>query len=225
MYSIAVRTWLRFVAPLAVLGAMAAAPLFVIVVKLAPMIDAAHARTRIWLGVALAFAAFIAQLATVAAVMPALRSVERGQPLSQWRAFAAGAGRLARVILPLACAVAAMLIGSLALVVPGLALLVMLALTGASDQLGEPLPSPLVDSVAMVRARFWRIAAIVAAALVINLVLANGGQLALLGVIPKKNPNAAIVAAMKLKLAVPVALALVSPLVACALAAFAPKSR
>ena len=225
MFRLAARTYLRYVAPLTLLGALACAPLLVGVLVLAPTVDAPHARFRLGIGVALAVFALVGQLATVAAAAPALRSLAAGTPLAQTRALSLGARQLACAYIPVLVAFAAVLLGVCALVVPGLALLVLLALTGASERVGEPLPAPLADSVALVRPMFWRIAAIVGIALIVNLVIADGGQLALFGVVPKKNPSIAVSAAMKMKLWVPLALAAVSPLVGCLLAACAAKRR
>jgi len=222
MLSLAARTWLRYVAPLSLLAVLAIVPLAALT-KLLPALDPPQARWRLAFGAVLALGAYFAQVWLAAAVAPAMRSLARGAPLSQWRALAAGAGQLARAWAPVAVAAAAIVIGGVALVVPGLALLVLLAQTGASERIGEPLPAPLADSIALVRDAFWPTAAIVVAAIVIDLAVADGGQLALFGQIPRKNPGPAIVSAMKLKPYVLLALAGVSPLIACALSARASK--
>lgn len=225
MLSLAVRTWLRYLAPLTLLAAVTTLPLLAIAAKLSPVLDLLHARWRFAIGGLIAFVAWIAQIWLVAAAAPAARALAVGAPLSQGRALATGAANLARATVPIIAAAAAIVIGSAALVVPGLALAVMLAFTGASYRLGEPMPAPLAESVELVRGAFWRTAAIVAVVTLVNLAIADGGQLALLGEIPRKNPSAALAAAMKLKPLVVVALAALSPLVACVLAARAETSR
>ncbi len=216
--SLTLRTWLRYLGPFALLALLACGPLFWLFFKLAPTLDAAHARARLPIGIALAWFAWLGQLALVAAVAPAVRGLARGAPLAQARAITDGAARLGRAIVPVATVFAAIVLGGLALVVPGLALLVLLALTGASERLGEPLPAPLVDSIAVARASFGRVAIVVALALVVDIAIADGGQLALLGTVTKK-PTPPQLAAMKLSPYVALALGAVSPLVACALAA------
>jgi hypothetical protein len=218
MFSLAVRTWLRYVAPFALLGVVATVPVAMLA-KLAPTLEPAQARWRLTIGVALAIAAYFTQVWLAAAVAPAMRSVARGAPLSQRRALVDGASQLVHAIVPVAVMAAAAVIGGVALVVPGLALLVLLAQTGTSERLREPLPAPLADSVAVVRTAFWSTAAIVAVAFVGDIVLANSDQLALFGQIPRKNPSPAIVSAMKIKPYVLIAFAAISSLVACALSA------
>jgi hypothetical protein len=216
--SLAMRTWLRYLGPFAVLAVLAATPVLGITYKLMPELDAAHARARLVLGAALVVAAWIVQLALVAAVSPAVRGIACGAPIAQRRAIVDGAGALVRAIVPTAVVIAAILLGGLALVVPGLVLLVLLSLTGASERLAEPLPAALTDSVEIVRGMFWRVALVVALAIVVDLAIADGGQLSLLGAVSKK-PTPVQLAAARLSKVVPLALAAVSPLVACALAA------
>ena len=224
MVRLTLRAWLTYLGPFVVLGVVAAAPPLFVFYKLAPTLDPEHARARVPLGIALAFVALFAQLAAVAAVAPAVRAVAARERLPQLRALLDGAAALVRAIVP-ACVVAAtVLLGGVALVVPGLALLVLLALTGASERLREPLPAPLVDSVALVRDQFWRVALVVGIALVVDLAIADGGQLSLLGTVMKK-PNATQLAAMKLSRTVAIALAAVTSLVATSLAACASRER
>ena len=78
----------------------------------------------------------------------------RPSQISQLGAFGRGLVQLARAIVPCLAAAAAIAIGGLALVVPGLVLLVLLALTGASRARG--VPASLADSIAVVRARSCR---------------------------------------------------------------------
>jgi len=72
--------------------------------------------------------------------------------------------------LPCLAAIAAVLVGGLALVLPALALVVLLSLTGASTERG--MPAPLADSVAVVRAHWQPVAAIVAVMLIVDVALA-----------------------------------------------------
>jgi hypothetical protein len=120
---------------------------------------------------------------------------------------------------PWVIVVAAVLLGGVALVVPGLVLLVLLSLTGASERLGEPPPAALVDSVAIVRGNFARTAAIVAAILVVDLAICYAIQKALVPAITRKVPAAKLLPLRTFVRTVPLAIAAVSPLAACALAA------
>jgi hypothetical protein len=216
--SLTLRTWVRYLGPFALLALITCGPLFWIFFKLAPTLDPMHARARLPIGIALAWFAWLGQLVLVAAVAPGVRGLFSGAPIAQARAITDGVAGIARAIVPVATVFAAVVLGGLALVVPGLALLVLLALTGASEHLGEPLPAPLLDSIAVARASFARITIVVALALVVDIAIADGGQLALLGTVTKK-PTPPQLAAMKLSPYVALALGAVSPLVACALAA------
>ena len=96
MLSLALRTWLRYFAPLTLLAAVTALPVIAITAKLMPTLDLPHARWRFAIGGVLVFAAWIAQMWLVAAAAPAVRSLARGTPLTQGRALADGAANLAR---------------------------------------------------------------------------------------------------------------------------------
>ena len=113
----------------------------------------------------------------------------------------------------------AVVLGGVALVVPGLLLLVLLALTGASERLGEPPPAALVDSVAVARANLPRVAWVVSAILVANLAVAFVLQWQLVPHITKKLSVAKLAPVQTFVRLVPLALAALSPLAACALAA------
>jgi hypothetical protein len=216
---LAVRTWLRYVVPLTLLSALAFLPLFYVASRVGAAQDLAKARAQVRLGWLLAGTAVAFQLLLVAGVAPAVRALAGGRPLSQWHALRAGLCNLGRGVIPWLVTIAAIALGGTALVVPGLLLLVLLSLTGASERLGEPPPAPLLDSVAAVRPRMVRVAVIVAAIVVVNLALALALQLWFVPTIAKKVAAVKLLPVRTFVRTLPVVLAAFSPLVACVLAA------
>ena len=156
-----IRTMARVV-PLVVLAAIAMAPWLVVAAFAGVAADLPHARLQLGLGYLLAATAWIGQLWLVAAAAPLQRDAG---PLEASR-------NLARAIAPWAIAVAAIVLGFAALVVPGLVMLVLFAPTGASTRLGEPPPAPLDDAARAARASFRRLAIIVGALVVANFAVA-----------------------------------------------------
>lgn len=216
---ITLRAWLRYVVPLTVLAALAFLPLLYVAWRAGAAQDLARARAQVRFGWIVAGSALAFQLLVVAGVAPAVRGVVRGQPLSQWRAFVDGGRNLLRGVVPWCIAIAAVLLGGVALVVPGVLLLGLLALTGASDRLGEPPPAALVDSVDVVRASFARVAIVVAVIVLANVAITYGVQTAFVPHITRKVPAAKLLPIRTFVRVVPLALAAVAPIAACALAA------
>jgi hypothetical protein len=217
--SITLRAWLRYVVPLTLLAALAFLPLLYVASRSGAAQDLIKARAQVRLGWVIGGCAWLCQLLLVAGVAPAVRGLARGQPLSQWRAFADGARNLVRGLVPWLIVVAAIALGGLALVVPGLLLAVLLSLTGASTRLGEPPPAALVDSVDVVRRAFGRVVLLVVAIVVVDLAITFALQTALVPHITKKVAAAKLLPVRTFVRTLPLVLAAVSPLVACALAA------
>jgi hypothetical protein len=217
--SITLRAWLRYVVPLTLLSAVAFLPLLYVAWRAGAAHDLVKARAQVRVGWVLAGTAWICQLWLVAGVAPAVRGVVRGEPLPQWRAFLDGARNLVRGIVPCCIVIAAVLMGGVALVVPGLLLIVLLSLTGASNVLGEPPPAALLDSVRVVRVSFAKVALLVAAIVVVDLAVTFALQTAIVPHITKKVPAAKLLPIRTFVRAIPLALAALSPLGACALAA------
>lgn len=215
------RSWLRYVVPLTLLAALTMLPLLWIAARIQPANQVALARAQLRLGWELVGMVWIAQLWLVAAVTPAVDSVLRGKPVSQVRALTAGVAGLVRGFVPCLVAAIAIAIGGLALVIPGVVLLVLFAMTGASERLREPLPAPQEDSVAAVR-RHVR-AAILAVALLVVVDVAIGvvAQLAIVKPLGKPITSAALVAPREFVRTIVVALVALSALPACALATVA----
>lgn len=216
---VTLRAYLRYVVPLTLLSALACLPLVWLAARVGAAPDLAKARAQVRLGWILAGCAWICQLWLVAGVAPAVRGVVCGQPLSQWRALADGARGLVHGLVPSAIAICAIALGGVALVVPGLLLLVLLAFTGASERLAEPPPAALVDSAAAARKSFSRAALLVATVIAVDLAVAFVAQSLLVPTIAKKVPAAQLLPIRTFVRTVPLALAALSPLLACALAA------
>lgn len=227
--SLAVRTYVRYAVPLTVLSALALAPLLYVALRTGVPADAAKARAQLRVAWVLGGAAIACQLLLVAGVAPALRAVAGGAPLSQVRALGAGLGSLARGLLPWLVAMAAVLLGGVALVVPGVLVLALVSLTGASERLGErlgpPLPAPIADSVAAVRAAWPRVALVLAAIVVVDLAIVFAVQTTYLPALGKKASAAQLASLRAIVRATALALVAVSPLAACALAATYHRSR
>ncbi len=217
--SLTLRAWLRYLAPLTIISAIAMLPIVWIALHTHAALDPTEARGQLRLGWELAASAWIFQLVLVGAAAPAVRALARGTPLSQLRAFGCGLRGAVRALVPCGVAAVAVMIGGLALVVPGVVLLAMLAMTGASAELDTALPAPLLDSVAVARANLKLIACVVASIVAVDLAIAFGAQLVLLhAVLPKKPPIALLVPSRTYVRVVACALIAISALPACALA-------
>ncbi len=213
--TLAVRAWARHAPALLALSALALAPVWLVALATPAASDAAHAHAQLWLGWALLAPAWILQLVLVAGVAPAVAD----SSMSRRRALTAGLRAMARALLPCATAVAAIAVGMLALVLPGLALLVLLAFTGASDRLGDPLPAPLADSVRAARADVRLAVAVVAGALVLDVAIGGIAELVFAHGAKALGASRTFIRVLAL------ALVAVSPLPACALAATYTRSR
>jgi hypothetical protein len=213
------RAWLRYVVPFTLLSLIACAPLLYIALGVAAADKVAVAQQHVRLAWILAATAWACQLLLVAGVAPGVRSVVHGAPLSQWQAFARGFASLVRGLLPCAIAVAAIVLGGLALVVPGLLLLVLLAMTGASRELSAPPPAALVDSVAVARSQLTRVAFVVATIVVCNLAIAYAAHTLLVPTLVKKMAAAKLAPVRTFVRVVALALVALSPIASCTLAA------
>ncbi|MEO8549216.1 MAG: hypothetical protein ABI678_04565, partial [Kofleriaceae bacterium] len=101
----------------------------------------------------------------------------------------------------------------------------LLSLTGASDRLGEPLPAPLEDSIAVVRAVAEHVALVVAIVIAADLALALATHLILIPALPKKPTTAMLLPARTFVRVVALALVALSSLPACGLAALYVRSQ
>jgi hypothetical protein len=206
----ALRTWLRYVVPLTLLSALALSPVLLVALATRVPADAAAAsalRVRGWELVALGV---FCQLVLVGGASAATHRH------SQLRTLVGGGAQLVRAVVPCLAALAAVAIGSLALVLPGLLLLVLLALTGASRE--RDVTAALLDSIAAVRSRLPAVAITVLAMLAVDVAIAVIAH-RMFGAPLGKRPTAAqLVAARHLVHAIAAALVVASPLAATVLA-------
>jgi hypothetical protein len=210
----ALGTWLRYLVPLTLLSAIAVSPALVLALRARPPLDPAGARAALTLGWEMIALAAFGQLILVGGAA-AITRAQPSQP-SQLGALGGGAVQLARAIVPCLAAAAAIAIGGLALVVPGLVLLVLLALTGASPARG--VPAALADSIAAARTQLPATALAVAAMLAIDVAIGVAAQRAFVVPLPRQ-PAPAQLAQLRLFVRViALALVVVSPLPATVLA-------
>lgn len=207
----AARSWLRFAVPLTLVSAIALLPVIGLALRAPTPVDAAGANALLTLRWELLALAWPCQLVLVGAATAMLH----GQ-LSQRRALRAGLGGLGHAIVPCVVATIAIAIAGLALIVPGLVLLVLLALTGASRARG--LPGPLVDSIAVVRRHAPAVVLAVAGMLALDLAIGVVAQRAFTGPLPRQASPAQLLAFRHVVRAVALALVAASPLPATVLA-------
>jgi hypothetical protein len=215
---VAVRAWLRYLVPLTILSAIACAPILLVALRAPAVKDIEHARQQIRIAWVLGSFAWVCQLWLVAGVAPAVKSVARAQPMSQLAALGAGIRGLVRGVLPVGIAVIAILLGGLALAVPGVLLLALLSLTGASDKLREPPPAPLVDSITAVRGNWRHVAIVLGAIIVVTLAVVFVAQHAIVPLIKAKVAPSKLLPIHRFIRVVGLAIAGGSSLAACALA-------
>jgi len=207
----AIQTWLRYLVPLTLLSAVALSPLIAFALATRPPADLAAAKSVVSRGWTVLAFAWLGQLLLVGGAS----AMTTGRP-PQLRAFAGGLLQLVRAVLPCLAAVAAIAIGSLALAVPGVILLVLLSLTAASRERG--LSAPLLDSIATVRRQWLAVALTVAALFAIDAAI---GVLAFQRFVPPlpKQPTPAQLAGIRdFARAIVITLVVVSPLPATVLA-------
>lgn len=216
---LALRAWLRYLVPLALLALIACGPLLWVALTWPAAQDAPHARILVRIPWVLASVTWIWLVWLTAAAAPMVRSLVDGKPLSQLGALWWGLRGLVRGALPAAAAVVAIFLGGLALAVPGLLLLVLLALTGASDAIREPLPAPLLDSIAVARANAMRVAITVAAIVAVGFVIVFVLQHHYVPPLKSKVPPSKLLPLRTFLRVTGLALAAISPAAACVLAA------
>ncbi|HTR51681.1 MAG TPA: hypothetical protein VMJ10_13290 [Kofleriaceae bacterium] len=193
---------------LALLAAVAMSPWLLVAADVGAASDLAHARAQLVAAWIVAGTAWVGQLWLVAGVV----ALRRGEPLANC------ARALASSLVPWLVAVLAIALGFAALVVPGFVLLVLLAPTGASTRIGDPLPAPLVDAAALARRDLRRVALLVAGTIVVDLALAGAATLLLAPALPKTAPVAALHATRLVVVAVALAVSALAPLPAWLLA-------
>jgi hypothetical protein len=213
----ALRTWLQYLVPLTLLSALAAAPVVVLALLTPVPADAAAAAALRMRGWELAALGVFCQLLLVGGVAPATR-----RP-SQLAALGLGAAQIARAVLPCLAAAAAIAIGSLALAVPGLLLVVLLALTGASPERG--VAPALRDSIAAARAQLPAVAITVVAMLALDAAIAIAATRMFGAPLPRRATPQQLAMARHLVHAVALGLVVLSPVPATVLATVRRRAR
>jgi hypothetical protein len=203
----AANTWLRYLVPLTLLSAIALSPVIAIAVRARVPVDQPSANALLATGWQLLAIGWFGQLVLVGSAA-AITGARPPRP-SQLHAFGGGLGQLVRAIVPCLAAVVVIAIGSLALVVPGLLLLVLLALTGASTARG--LPAPLTDSIAIARAQLPAVALTVAAMLALDAAIGLAAYRGFVIGLPRQATPAQLAAVRQFVRAIALALVLVSP--------------
>lgn len=212
------KTWVRYAVPLTIVSLVAMLPFVWILLRVPVPADVAAARVELKLGWAMAAVAWMFQLWLVGAAAPLVAN----PALSQARALTAAFVGLGRAAVPVAIAITMVLVGGVALVIPGMVLLVMLSLTGATE---GPLPQPLVVSIAIAQKHWKRLAVIVAVMVVADLAIAAIAHALVVPKLPAKAPGAAVAPVGGFVRIVAGVLVMGSAIPATVLATFAAKSR
>jgi len=158
---LSIRSYVRYLVPLTLLSVIAFSPLILLAYRVQVPLNAKQAQVALRMAWAFAGCSLIPLYLLVAGVAPAVRGIASGAPRSQLGVFVSGLVGLARAVVPILLVIAAIAIGSLAVVVPGLILLVLLALTGASVENGGP--ARLGDSIAIARTKILPVAGVIVA--------------------------------------------------------------
>jgi len=218
--SLALRTWIRYAVPLTLLAAIAFVPVIVFGWTRDVPADAAAARSTALVGYGLGVIAWVFQLALVGAVAPAVRGMADNGPGSQWQILTRGLRSGFAGLAPAAVVTMAVLVASVALVVPGVIVLGLLAPAAASREVGAPMPAPLVDTLAVTRRSVGAAIGLAVAILAIDVGIAVAVHALLAVPVATKMPSAAsLERARSCVLATIGALVAISPLVAVHVAA------
>lgn len=223
--SLLARTYLRYLVPVTVLSVIAFLPLIVLALRVPVPGDANQVNGVVRTAWLLGGLSMIPLLILVGGVAPAVRSIASGAPASQLAALRGGAASLGRAVVPVGFAVLAIVIGSLALLIPGLVLFVLLSLTGATDGPDRDLAARFAASVEAVRARLLAVALVLAGTVIMSIAVLYLLQRGLPMPVPKA-PKPELLATYRLFARYAIAgLALAAPLPAIALAALAIRTR
>ncbi len=216
--SLLARTYLRYVVPVTVLSAIAFLPLIYLAMRVPVPADANQVNGVVRTAWLLGGLSLVPLLVLVGGVAPAVRSIASGAPASQITALGAGMVSLVRAVVPVGIAVLAMMMGALALVIPGLALFVLLSLTGATGAPDRDLATRLTESVRAARANLLAVVLVLMATIVIAIGALYLLQRGLPVPLPKA-PKPELLATFRLFARYAIAgLALAAPLPAIALA-------
>jgi hypothetical protein len=183
---LAARAYARHALPFTLLSALTLLPLAAVsYLRSAGPIDTSRANGVAVTAWIVAGVAWVGQLILVGAIAPAVRATAAAAPLSTFGALRHGLTGLRRAVIPGLAAAACVALGGLALAVPALLVLPLVALTGASPRLDQPLPAPLLDSAAIARGRMLLVGGTLVAMIALDLAATLGAQLTLIPRLPK----------------------------------------
>ena len=214
---LALRTYVRYLVPLTLLSMIVFVPMELVALQLPAPATLPRARGAHQLAWVLGGTAWVLQLWLAGAAAPLARSLAAGAPLPQLGALWAGACQLATAAVPMLAALAAIAVGGLALVVPGVMLLVLFSLTATSTARG--LTAPLLDSAAIVRANLRAVVLVLAVMLAADLLFVYAHRATSTVRFTKQMQPDQLAAYRTHVRAVVVALVAIAPIVASALAA------
>jgi hypothetical protein len=221
--ALAIRTYVRYVVPLTVLAVIACAPIVWFALAAKEPRDAASARAMLRVTYVIAATAWVWQIMLAGAAAALVGGVAARAPVGQLAALGRGLVGLVRAVLPGLAAAAAIVVGGFALVVPGLVLLVLLALTGASRD--RSVPAALLESIAAARTQLRATVVVVASMVLLDVGFAVAGKLVYAAHLPKKPSPLQLATYPRLLQLVVVAIVVVAPIIACALAAVHHRAR
>jgi hypothetical protein len=218
--SLALRSWLRHIAPLTLVSAIVMSPLAIYVFSLDTAHDLATAKAHIRVGFQAAAVAWMLQLVLVGGVAPAVFVTAGHERGSQIDVLARGLRRALRAVVPCALAACAIVVGFIAVVIPGFVLLILLAPVAATPAICEPLPAPLFAAVSAARRNFAAFVIAYLALLFVDAAIPLVANALVAAPLPAKNPSPdALARATDFARVVALSFVVLSPLPTCAIAA------
>ncbi len=219
--ALALRCYARYAVPLTLLSVLLFVPLIHHALTSETPASVGPATWTVRFAWIIGGTAWIAQFMLAGAAAPLARAMDGDRP-SQIRALVMAVRGLIRAFVPVVLVTAAVVMGAIALVIPGVVLGVLLALTGTSTRGG--LSEPMLDSATRVRREPKVMAIGIAAILVLDLAVVAIPFFVLLGPLPTKPTPDQLATSHQLVQIAAIGVAIVSPLPACLLAALARRS-
>lgn len=202
----------RYIVPIAALSAIVWAPIAWAAFRVPPPVNAGQAKVVLRIAWLCAGSGMIALLVLVGALAPILQS----ERVSQLVALGRGLRGLVRAIVPALVVLCAVVMGLVALAVPGVLLYALLVFAPASE--AEGVREKLVESIAFVRASWRSIALVIALTMVALAAVVSVQQLLLPMPLGKSPPRSQLLLFPNLLRLTALAVAAIVPLAAIALA-------
>jgi hypothetical protein len=216
---LAAASWLRHVGPLALVSLVAFVPWFAIAFGVGFASGTYALPEQLALAAALAALAWIPQLGVAAAAAPLVRATAAGDAVGFRTASGRGFARLFAALAPTVTVALAVVVGTIAVIAPGCILLVLFAGATAGSASDQPLSGKLLASARAARRHPRRAIAVIAGVIAIDVVLASVLYLALARHRGSAPSYLDLEHARLFTRVLALALALVSPLCGCLLAA------